>query len=63
MDSFDDKDILVRLSDNAISLKGQDFLVEEMNVETGLLSVSGKLWSLIYRDKAEKLPFFKRLLK
>ncbi|NCA92247.1 hypothetical protein EOM82_03225 [bacterium] len=63
VDSFDDKDILVRLSDNAISLKGQDFLVEEMNVETGLLSVSGKLWSLIYRDKAEKLPFFKRLLK
>ncbi len=63
VDSFDDKDILVRLSNNAMTLKGQDFLVEEMNTESGLLTISGKLFSLNYRDKAEKLPFFKRLLK
>ncbi len=63
VDSFDDKDIVVRLSNNAIVLKGQDFVVEEMNLETGFLTVSGKLWSLVYRDKAEKLSFFKRLMK
>lgn len=63
VDSFDDKTIVVRLSDNAITLKGQDFLIEDMNIESGLLTVSGKLSSLNYHVKMEKLSIVKRLFK
>lgn len=63
VDSFDDKTIIVRLSDNAITLKGQDFLIEDMNIDSGLLTVSGKLSSLNYHVKMEKLSIVKRLFK
>lgn len=63
VDSFDEKTIVVRLSDNAITVKGQDFLVEDMNIASGLLSVSGKLSSLNYHNKMEKLSVVKRLFK
>lgn len=63
VDSFDEKTVVVRLSDNAITVKGQDFLVEDMNIASGLLTVSGKLSSLNYHNKMEKLSVVKRLFK
>lgn len=63
VDNFDDKTIAIRLSDNAITVKGQDFLVEDMNIESGLLTVSGKLSSLNYHSKMEKLSLVKRFFK
>ncbi len=63
VDNFDEKTVVITLSDNALTIKGQDFLVEDMNILSGLLTISGKLFSTNYHNKAEKLSMIKRLFK
>lgn len=63
VDNFDEKTVVITLSDNALTIKGQDFLVEDMNIISGLLTVSGKLFGINYHSKSEKLSVIKRLFK
>lgn len=61
--SFDEKEFTVRLQTSTLSLNGRDFKLEDTDVKSGLCSVNGVLLSAIYREKAEKMSFMKRLFK
>lgn len=63
VDSFDDKTAELRLADSLLTLRGSGFKLEETEVKSGILTMEGKLTSLGYRDKAEKMSLIKRLFK
>lgn len=63
LDSFENDVILARLSDKSMTLKGDKLNIEDFNVKTGVMIVSGIINSLVYHQKFEKLSFFKRLFK
>lgn len=63
LDSFEDNVIIARLSDKTMTIKGEKLNVEDLNIKTGVMIISGIMNSLVYHQKFEKLSFFKRLFK
>lgn len=63
VDSFDEKEVELRLATSSLTLKGSGFKLDEMEVKSGILSLQGKLSSLNYHEKAEKMGLVKRLFK
>lgn len=63
VDSYDDKAVEVKLNGGMMSVVGSGFSLEEMDLKSGLLTVSGTLGSLTYREKGEKIGFVKRLFR
>lgn len=63
VDSFDEKEVEVTLSDNGIVIHGSDFVLLEMAQVGGKLCFSGHVSSVNYRSKQEKTTFLKKLFK
>jgi sporulation protein YabP len=63
LDSFENDVIIARLSDRTMTIKGEKLNVEDLNIKTGVMIISGIMNSLNYHKKFEKLSFFKRLFK
>ncbi|HOO22593.1 MAG TPA: YabP/YqfC family sporulation protein [Clostridia bacterium] len=63
LDSFENNEIVARLTDKSMVLKGEKLNVEDLNVKTGLMVITGEIHSLVYHRKLEKLSLVKRLFK
>lgn len=63
VDQFDDKEIILRLSEQSLTLKGENFSIELMDTVGGNCIVKGRLISLNYHAKSEKLGLVKRIFK
>lgn len=63
LDSFDDNTVVARLTDKSMIIKGDKLNVEDLNVKTGIMLMSGTINSLTYHQKLEKLTLIKRLFK
>ncbi len=63
VESFEPKEITLRLQGGVMDIKGNDFVLKDMTVSTGKISFSGKISSVEYKDKAEPTSFFKKLFK
>ena len=51
VDSFDEKEISLYTQLGELTIKGRDLHVDTMSVETGDMTITGDIWSLIYGDK------------
>ncbi|WP_295086328.1 sporulation protein YabP [Ruminococcus sp.] len=56
VDSFDEKEISLYTQLGELTIKGRDLHVDTMSVETGDMTITGDIWSLIYGDKDKKGP-------
>lgn len=63
VDGFEEKSVDLCLKKNALHLKGDGFKIESMDVKSGILTMDGRLISLCYREKLEKIPLWKRIFK
>jgi len=63
VDSFDAQRVDVRLNDSALTITGKDFAVEDVDVSAGVLTLTGRVAGVEYKEKLEKLSFLKRLFK
>lgn len=63
VDSFDEKEAQLRLESSTLLLRGSGFKLEDMEVKSGLLNMYGRLVSMTYHEKIEKMSFIKRLFK
>lgn len=61
--SYDDKNIEVKLSDNFLVITGEKFDIVSLDLDSGNVIINGRLHSMHYVSKHEKIGFFKRLLK
>lgn len=61
VDSFNEEEIKAICSDGELTVKGELLHVEELNLESGILTVSGKIVSLTYSEKFSSTSLLKRL--
>lgn len=60
---FTDKSITVRLEGETLLVTGQNLAVKNLDVESGKLQVTGRVFSLKYTSQATPTSFFKKILK
>ena len=63
VDNYDDKSMELRINDGLLTLRGRDFVLEEMEVKSGIVILSGVLHSTDYHAKAEKVGLLNRIFK
>lgn len=51
VDSFDEKTVALYTNMGELTIKGKNLHVNDLNVETGEMSVDGDIWSFVYGDK------------
>lgn len=61
VDSFNEEEILAVCSCGELTIKGDMLHIEELNLESGILTVSGKIVSLTYSEKFSSASLLKRL--
>lgn len=61
VDSFNEEEISAITPCGELSVKGEALHIEELNIENGLLTVSGKISSLCYSEKFNSVSVLKRL--
>lgn len=61
VDSFNEEEILAVCSCGELTIKGDMLHIEELNLEGGILTVSGKIVSLTYSEKFTSTSLLKRL--
>ncbi|MCI7147621.1 MAG: YabP/YqfC family sporulation protein [Candidatus Fimisoma sp.] len=54
VDAFDEDNLWANLKDGGIELTGEKLNIEKLDLEEGMLVVSGKISSLSYTDKKTK---------
>ncbi len=61
---FDDETVVLQTSMGEISVKGYELRINRFSVESGELSLDGKIHSLIYaEEKQQEGGFFSRIFK
>lgn len=61
VDSFNEEEIIAVCSCGELCIKGDLLHIEELNLESGTLSLSGKIVSLTYSEKFTSTSLLKRL--
>ncbi len=61
VDSFNEEEIAAICSCGELSIKGELLHIEELNLDTGILTVSGKITTLSYSEKFTSTSLLKRL--
>jgi sporulation protein YabP len=64
VDSFDERTVTVFTQQGELSIRGADLHVNTLNVETGELTVDGRIDALIYaQDQPKSSGFFGRVFR
>lgn len=60
---FTDKNLTVRLDNETLLVTGQNLAVKTLDIESGKLQVTGRVFSLKYTSQAAPTSFIKRIFK
>lgn len=63
VDNFDDQTIILLTEMGELTIKGENLHISKMDVDTGDLKVTGKIYGLIYNETQKSSSIFKRLMK
>ena len=61
--TFTDKTVVVRLKDETLTITGQDLEIKSLDVESGKLTLGGRIFSLKYSATPTPTSLFKRIFK
>lgn len=61
IDSFNEQEIIAVCETGELVIKGEMLHIEQLSVEAGIMSVSGKITSLSYNEKFTGTSVLKRL--
>jgi sporulation protein YabP len=56
VDSFDEREISLYTTLGELVIRGRELHIDAMSVETGDMTITGDVWSLVYGDKDRKGP-------
>lgn len=66
VDCFDEESITLFTEEGSLIVKGSDLHINKLSVETGEVSIAGRVDSLVYSDgdtKSKGMSFFSRLFR
>ena len=61
VDAFNEQEIIAVCDFGELVIKGELLHIEELSIDNGIMTVSGKITSLSYNEKFTKSSVFKRL--
>lgn len=61
--SYDENEVVLKTSDNILSVKGEKFNIETLDLEKGEVKISGRVANFGYSKTREKVGLLKRLIK
>lgn len=61
--SFDEKEIIVQLAEENVTIEGEKFNIEKLDIDNGELVVAGIVRELRYSKGKEKKSFLKKVFK
>ncbi|MBQ9517513.1 MAG: sporulation protein YabP [Eubacterium sp.] len=61
VDSFNEEEIRAQSDFGELIIKGEALQVESLDIETGVLNISGKITAAVYTDKKPAKSLFGRL--
>ncbi|MGN1202976.1 MAG: YabP/YqfC family sporulation protein [Eubacterium sp.] len=61
VDAFNEQEIVAICETGELIIKGELLHIEELSIESGIMTVSGKITSLSYNEKLTKTSVLKRL--
>lgn len=61
VDAFNEQEIIAVCDAQELVIKGELLHIEELSIDAGLMTVSGKISSMTYNEKLTKASAFKRL--
>lgn len=61
VDAFNEQEIVAKCDTGDLIIKGELLHIEELSIESGLMTVSGKISSLSYNEKFTQTSVLKRL--
>lgn len=61
VDAFNDQEIIAVCETGELVIKGELLHIEELSLESGIMTVKGKITSLSYNEKFTKSSVLKRL--
>ena len=61
--TFTDKTVVVRLKDETLTITGQNLEIKSLDVESGKLTIGGRIFTLKYSASSAPTSLFKRILK
>ena len=61
VDAFNEEQITALSTYGGIIIKGEGLHVDELNLESGRLKISGKVCAFVYNDKSDVKSFWGRL--
>jgi sporulation protein YabP len=56
VDSFDEKEVCLYTQLGELTIKGKELHIDSMSVETGDMTITGDIWSIVYGDKDRQSP-------
>lgn len=56
VDSFDEKAICLYTQLGELTIQGRELHIDSMSVETGDMTITGDIWSIVYGDRDKKGP-------
>ena len=63
VESFDQKNALLRLDGGLLEIRGDNFTLKDMTSNSGKVSFSGKIRSLEYKEKLEPKSILQKLFR
>lgn len=63
VESFDSKQVAATLTNNSITIKGENLIVVDLDIKSQNLIIKGNVNSFAYGKKQEHIPLFKKLFK
>ena len=55
-DSFDEREICLFTELGELTIRGRELHIDSMSVESGDMTITGDIWSLVYGDKERRGP-------
>ena len=56
VESFDEREICLYTQLGELVIQGRELHIDSMSVETGDMTITGDIWSLVYGDKDRRGP-------
>lgn len=61
VDEFNDEQVLAVSDYGELTIKGSMLHIDELNIESGLVTVTGRISEIIYSEKTSEISVLKRL--
>lgn len=56
VDSFDEREICLYTQLGELAIQGKELHIDSMSVETGDMTITGDIWSIVYGDRDRRGP-------